>query len=490
MLSSTNFILLGYLISTSLGRVIKRDDTSSSDSVEPDSVFGSIRHYPPVNNNFNDLDKLFDASTGTNGGIYNTSFVPEESYGVYDFCNMPHLRPTEYVIPEGFTLEYVEIMHRHHKRTPYASNLFPKEDLSLYCDDVSNYYYAQPKSEDSYDAVRISWENFQDPVNPFSYSNTGYNGSCQFPQISYAGLIDSHQHGVDLYNLYGNKLGFLPKKYDPNVVRYRATSNVITSQVASAVVKGMFPDEEDVPILVQRIASDSLEPQYPCSFADDVRSNYQHSDEWYEHLNKSKSLYEELDAISGVDPKSSGWHSWFDHYFDNFAFRLCHQQPLPCNLNNRTDCVSLEQAEQVFRLGDYEYNYIFREAKNSTLYAATHYGVYLLELKSHIENKIAGTESLIYRHNIAHDGSIAPLLGGLQISYLRWPGMGAEVSFELWKKQVDGNYYIRVLYGGQPLETTGPLGNIDLIEVDKFLAYIDTLTGENGKNVVSLCTSS
>lgn len=32
-----------------------------------------------------------------------------------------------------------------------------------------------------------------------------------------------------------------------------------------------------------------------------------------------------------------------------------------------------------------------------------------------------------YFHNIAHDGSVSPLLGFLQISTMVWPGMGSEV---------------------------------------------------------------
>jgi len=33
-----------------------------------------------------------------------------------------------------YTLEYVEVIQRHHKRTPYASNTFFKEDVAWSCD--------------------------------------------------------------------------------------------------------------------------------------------------------------------------------------------------------------------------------------------------------------------------------------------------------------------------------------------------------------------
>lgn len=45
---------------------------------------------------------------------------------------MPHVRAEEYQIPKkGYDLVYVEVIQRHHKRTPYASNTFFKEDESV-----------------------------------------------------------------------------------------------------------------------------------------------------------------------------------------------------------------------------------------------------------------------------------------------------------------------------------------------------------------------
>lgn len=35
---------------------------------------------------------------------------------------------------KNYTLQYVEVIQRHHKRTPYASNTFFKEDVAWSCD--------------------------------------------------------------------------------------------------------------------------------------------------------------------------------------------------------------------------------------------------------------------------------------------------------------------------------------------------------------------
>lgn len=45
---------------------------------------------------------------------------------------MPHVRKSEYKPPAcEYSLKYVEVIQRHHKRTPYASNTFFKEDVQV-----------------------------------------------------------------------------------------------------------------------------------------------------------------------------------------------------------------------------------------------------------------------------------------------------------------------------------------------------------------------
>jgi hypothetical protein len=87
--------------------------------------------------------------------------------------------------------------------------------------------------------------------------------------------------------------------------------------------------------------------------------------------------------------------------------------------------------------------------------------------------------------SFAHDGSIAPLLGLLQIDNPVWPGMGSEVVFELWQSGSgdtsgdEGKYFIRVLWGGQPLKTSTPMGILDMIPIEVFDGYIDGMMPED-----------
>ena len=53
----------------------------------------SLAHYPPNATEINDLDFVLNGSGAP--GVYNSSQSPD--YGVYNWCNMPHVRAAEYV---------------------------------------------------------------------------------------------------------------------------------------------------------------------------------------------------------------------------------------------------------------------------------------------------------------------------------------------------------------------------------------------------------
>jgi hypothetical protein len=58
----------------------------------------------------NDLKGVIDGE-GVWGYIYNTSVTPDEQYGIYNWCNMPHVRAKEYPRAKpGYKLQYVEVV--------------------------------------------------------------------------------------------------------------------------------------------------------------------------------------------------------------------------------------------------------------------------------------------------------------------------------------------------------------------------------------------
>ncbi|KAK5129619.1 hypothetical protein LTR08_003018 [Meristemomyces frigidus] len=449
--------------------------------------------HPPINSNVNSLQSAING-TGTYGFVFNSSQGPPSTY---NWCNMPHTNPSTYprINSSSYKLVYVEVIHRHHKRTPYAANTFPVEHSSWHCDDAALFYGGKPLNPPGNGSASTYWTVSTPPSHPLVPQ--GFPGNCQFPQITREGLDDSHQHGVDLKAVYSDLLAFLPQEYDGDVTTYRVTNNVITSQVASMLIAGTYPARANsaTPLLIQPPSIDSLEPSYPCPAARKLTSTYgpgSTSPAWQAHLTASTPLFARLDAVSGVSPNASAWHTSLDHYFDNLSARLCHGKPLPCKKSGETaDCVTLADAERVFRLGEYEYSRLYRDTPDSLAASAAAFGIWVAELARNLRDAMDGDDRPRYRHNIAHDGSLARLLSILQIEEMVWPGMGAEVVFELYynHSQRPGNFYLRVLWGGQVMRSSQPAfrGAFDMVPVETVLEYFDGLVGVGGSKVVGDC---
>lgn len=225
---------------------------------------------------------------------------------------------------------------------------------------------------------------------------------------------------------------------------------------------------------------------------------------------------EKLDVISGVTDSDSSFHASFDPYFDNLSSRQCHAKPFLCAPDNTT-CVTQSQADAVYRLGHWEYAEMYRGSKDSLRASVAAYGVWVAELAANMRAAMAGENPVIYMHNVAHDGSVSRLLSILQLDEMVWPGMGAEVVFELYKKnggeatassaaaseagdyegegegededeESESGFYVRVLFNGQPLKSSSPtLGLMEMVPAETLLGYFDGLVGKNASLVKGLC---
>lgn len=261
------------------------------------------------------------------------------------------------------------------------------------------------------------------------------------------------------------------------------------------VINGMYGVTDAIAVQIQPSGVDSLEPSYPCSSASSLFGSYgsgSSSSAWLAHLKAAASLYATLDDISGVSPTDFGFHQSFDRYFDNLSARQCHAKPLPCKIGDSSKCVTQDMANWVYRLGQYEYSFIYRDAYQSLQACSASFGVWIAELAQNIRDNISGSSKVIYRHNVAHDSSVSRFLSILQLDVMVWPGMGSEVVLELYKKEKtsDSKRYIRILWGGQILTSSNPsLGKVDMLDADVLLAYFDGLVGARASDVVRLCSS-
>ncbi|KAJ5081231.1 hypothetical protein N7456_013469 [Penicillium angulare] len=440
--------------------------------------------YPPM---LNETSYISNNSLGTYGGIYKApTNGPTEGkpYGTYDYCSMPHPRAQEYELPAPIAnrstkgkLVYLEYLQRHQRRTPY--NILPGGENQPYnCDNVRPYLYAGPSSQSGIQPIPMYAQTYQDPTNPFT---PDVNGTCQYPQITVGGIQDGYQHGQDLWNVYGKKLDFIPK--EPNDrVWFRSSDSALTQATAGAVLRGIWPAYGGALPLHQMVSSvDTVNEGYSCDAVSSTLSSLESTSEWKDHLSVTAELRSKLGSMLGAT--SSSWQDTFDHFSDNFQARLCNGYELPCSMTNASACVTHEMANEVFRAGDWEWNYYWRTNPYVVKYIQVVEGLFIGEILARLQAVLNGNSKIDYSHIFIHDGDIGPILGSLGINELRWPAMGSNIAFEIW--ETDNKHdqlYARVLYSGQPVETIH--GKLDWIKLNQL---IDIMSPYVPEDITTLC---
>lgn len=270
---------------------------------------------------------------------------------------------------------------------------------------------------------------YTDPTNPFVVGSV--NGSCQYPQLTLGGVLDGYQHGQDLWAIYGEKMGLLPSSPDSPAVWFRSSSSPLTQGSAGAVLRGMWPDHRGpLPLHQQASGVDTVDQGFPCPARSRLLSSIESTEEWKRHLAVTQSLRDRLAGL--LDANRTDWMSTFDHFADNFQARLCNGYRLPCSRADPSACVTEDDAYEVFRAGDWEWNYRWHLNPDASQYIQLVEGLFLKELAERLESISQDALGRVYTHNFVHDGDLGPVLGAVGIEQLRWPGMGSNVAFEVW----------------------------------------------------------
>jgi hypothetical protein len=84
--------------------------TIAASMIQLDTAAIDLNWHAPNATSINNLTQVIGGA-GVYGFIYNSSTIPASSYGVYNWCNMPHVRATEYPKPASeYKLQYVEVV--------------------------------------------------------------------------------------------------------------------------------------------------------------------------------------------------------------------------------------------------------------------------------------------------------------------------------------------------------------------------------------------
>ncbi|KAF7942971.1 hypothetical protein EAE96_010920 [Botrytis aclada] len=446
----------------------------------------------------NDTSYITNTSLGSYGGIYSApgkSTTSNITYGTYDYCSMPHPRVQEYRLPSPIAngsvkaeLVYLEYLQRHQRRTMY--NVLPSgETVPFNCSDIFPYLYAGPRDTTMEQPIPVHASTYTDAHNPF-LSNY-ISGTCQYPQLTIGGLLDGYQHGRDLSGVYGTtgKLSLFPTTPSLEQTYFRSSESPLTQQSAGGVLRGIWPKYQGSISLHQQASSlDTVNAGYSCSAIASTLAKIKSTPQWQAHLTATSAIRTTLGNMFNAD--SSAWQGTMDHFADNFQARLCNGYSLPCSPTNASNCVTQEMADEVFRAGDWEWNYYWRANPYVQEYIQLVEGLFIGEIVSRLESVANGTiRGGKYSHTFVHDGDIGPVAGALGINALRWPGMGSNIAVEIWRLQnftspaIDG-HFARVLYSGQPMQSSH--GVLDWVPLRTLLENLKQFVPTD---IVSLCNS-
>ncbi|KAF8504883.1 phosphoglycerate mutase-like protein [Russula emetica] len=336
---------------------------------------------------------------------------------------------------------------RHHKRAPVVlvpNELEINDGIKWDCTDVRRFTY-YGGGTGLYHTV------YTPPNHPFA--PRFWAGSCEEGQLTAGGFSNSELHGKDLWELYHSHLGFL-RSVNPDEINVRTTYVDRTKNVASGVLAGMDPSTagRPWPVHAQPHLIDSLGPSYKCPRADYLAGEGLAAPVWQEVWKNNSALHERIDSVLGTTSYV------FSFYQDIVTARVCNDHPLPCNAAG--DCISEEDAAQIFELANLEANYLWNAAEYATEYNQLTFGVMFSELADALQKP---THRLALY--VAHDTSIVRIAAGLGIVPLRWPRLGSEFVFEIWRDK-NGDQFVRVFYDGELISS------LSWTPIDTFICHL------------------
>ncbi|KAJ1023572.1 hypothetical protein NDA16_003189 [Ustilago loliicola] len=143
-------------------------------------------------------------------GVFTTSTTPGHlPWDTYNYCNAPHISAKHYELPpqakKDAKLVFVNVVQRHHKRTP--DNLYPNENVfnppaGWDCSNYQQISYSVGAKEDANLQGHGIYRKIENPSwHPLN--SLIWNGTCDQGMLTADGLRDSIQHGRDFWSVYG-----------------------------------------------------------------------------------------------------------------------------------------------------------------------------------------------------------------------------------------------------------------------------------------------
>eukprot|EP00211_Chloroparvula_japonica_P006402 CAMPEP_0119127236 /NCGR_PEP_ID=MMETSP1310-20130426/5863_1 /TAXON_ID=464262 /ORGANISM="Genus nov. species nov., Strain RCC2339" /LENGTH=400 /DNA_ID=CAMNT_0007117481 /DNA_START=92 /DNA_END=1290 /DNA_ORIENTATION=+ len=365
-------------------------------------------------------------------------------------------------VGDGFRLVQVHVVSRHGMRTPVTAVPEMMEiswDCSSERSGISQTFGLRADGGQSHCRLR----------KVYTPMATTLPGTCFMGQLTAQGAYQMRQVGEYYRRVYKDRLGFLSG--DPDEAYLRSTDIPRTIESLQALLLGLYGGEGGEYVVHTRDAkAENMFGRSGCKMLQELKRKL-HDTEAY--VRATAHGDEELYRALGVSKRSvQGLNNTIESIILHADTHLRHLRENIVNPTvppgppsqavpgpSRGDPLAHVDEDLVFRLrqrAGYQLGANYRDSVVTRLSI----GRFLREVHEAILAGSAGRggKKKFYLY-MGHDNTLAPLLGALSCFDGLNPPIGAQVVLEVFAKtDVEGEFYVRLLYNGRPLNLASAIG--------------------------------
>ncbi|OIR58355.1 MAG: histidine acid phosphatase [Amphiamblys sp. WSBS2006] len=313
------------------------------------------------------------------------------------------------------------------------------------------------------------------------------NDRCYPGQLTDIGYTFMGSLGKRLRELYVEKLGFLPEKYNPELVHFRSTQYVRALESVHALANSLYPNPETRHIIQTRARKyETLQPSPEC--ARYMELNNAHIErETEKHKDTLDKINKKVAKALGVDEIKEPLKRIWDVLHSRYVHGMHTPKGITLGFIKKMEILKTNILkgftvdEEAFRLGSGRLMQEIAENIRKTHWAATTSGA------ARDPNVPAEAPPLLSILS-GHDSTLCPLtIYLLGIRAGEWPSFGSNITFELLSektKKAEEVFYVRTKHNDKFIALPKCAGHEHptdktLCRMSRFLEICDNATPKN-----------
>ncbi|KAG0323150.1 Acid phosphatase-like protein 2, partial [Podila horticola] len=338
-----------------------------------------------------------------------------------------------------------------------TSAIEPDVNVTWDCDDLGSYIYTSVGNhQDPQSSLKLTNAVARQVIvspSKSPFSKYTWKGSCAPGQLTPLGAQQHRTLGGILREIYINRWKFLPAEFDPSTL-YVAEGKppIFQMEIVPGAVEYLTIKKNLCPkakTLERVIKEGRIFKQ-----ARDTANDYTH---------EAKQI-----IGSGISLQ------------DTILPRLCHKMEAQCEEGKSDRCITQAMADLVSAKTALETAAVYRDAPESRQYLRLGMGPLAKDIVDNFVSasqrttvfRRASSQAPQFRLYSGHDSTIAPLLGLLESTDMRWPPYASNLIFELWTAP-SGERFVRIFQNGSVMQTTTKWCNLEWCPMSQFKANME-----------------